>query len=168
MKRAIGTLLLAVSLLALVSCAKREKSPMATGQVVTNYQLVSETGPAITADTAYAVVRHDSLPDIYASFRKEIFDKGVTKWDERFDCNHFASYYVALAQTRYYLDNWGSGSSAQTLAMGVLFYRKGGNGGGHAIVEAKTDKGVVDIEPQTGQVFVLTEAERQSVFLRLF
>ena len=163
-----GIAILGAFLLLALSCSKVEKSKMATGAALDTSSMIGQTGGGYFGDSAYAVVSYASIPEVYAAFRKEIFDKGVVKWDERFDCNHFAGYFVSLAQVRYYLDNWGSGTKAQTLAMGVVWYRPAGGKGGHAVVEAVTDKGVVDIEPQTGQIFTMTETERQSVYLRVY
>ena len=157
-------LLAFAALLALASCAKREASPMATGAVTANPAVDSKL-PGFVGDGPYAVVKADALPAYYDSFRKRLFDDGVVKWDARFDCNHFASYYVALAQTQYYLRNWGSTTPAQTLALAEVWFRPGGGLKGHAIVAAWTDAGLVFVEPQSGARLNLSDAERASVFL---
>jgi hypothetical protein len=145
-------------------CAKKDASPLSTGQVVQNPAIDTQLFGYV-GDGPYAIVKADALPDYYQSFRKRLFDDGVVKWDERFDCNHFVSYYVALAQTQFYLKNWGATTPAQTLAMAEVWYRPGGGKKGHAIVAAQTDRGLLFIEPQTGRTVTLSPAERQSVFL---
>lgn len=166
--RAFVILALAVTLI-VSSCSRpAERSPLATGKVVTAAELRNAFGYATTGDTAYAVVSADALRAFYADFRAETFRQGVTKWDERFDCNHFAGYYVALAQTRYYLANFHTSTPAQTLALGVLWYRPGARKKAHAIVQALTDRGIVSIEPQTGDEITLTPNEQASALLRLF
>lgn len=150
------------ALLVIAGCAKKEASPIASGQVVANPAVVL---PGYVGDGPYAVVKSDALAAYYDDFREQLFKEGVTKWDERFDCNHFASYYVAKAQTQYYLANFHSSTPAQTLALAEVWYRPGGGVKGHAVVAALTDQGLTFIEPQTGGRFQLTPTERASVFL---
>jgi hypothetical protein len=161
-----GFLVLSLALVAglflFPSCAKKEASPLASGQLVQNPGLAL---PGFVGDGPYAVVKADALPGFYSDFKAELFDKGVVKWDERFDCNHFASYYIAKAQVGYYLANFHSSTPAQTLALAEVWYRPGGGIKGHAIVAALTDQGLVFIEPQTGGRLTLTPAERASCYL---
>lgn len=137
-----------------------------SGAVVTSVQLNAEFGYVYAGDQTYAVVKSETLKGFYDDFRQQIFDQGVVNWDDRFDCNHFAGYYVALAQTRYYLANFQSRSAANTLALGTYWYHSAK--GGHAIVAAMTERGVVFIEPQTGKEVNLTDAEKQSAYLKVF
>ena len=154
----------------LPGCGKKEASPLASGQVI---QSPAAELPGFVGDGPYAVVKADALRSYYDDFRQELFSKGVTKWDERFDCNHFAGYYVAKAQTQYYLANFHSSTPAQTLALGEVWYKPGWAGGkGHAVVAAIVNSTpptgpprLVFIEPQTGETFAMTAAERASVFL---
>ena len=88
------------------------------------------------------------------------------RWDARFDCSHFASYYVALAQTKFYLAQFQSRTAAQSLAVGTIWYQS--PRGPHAIVVALTERGAVYIEPQTGAELTLTPAERASAWLKVF
>ena len=163
-------LLFALSVvLLIVGCSKREASPLASGQVVNNPGTVL---PGFVGDGPYALVRSDALSSYYADFRAQLFKEGVTKWNDRFDCNHFASYYIAKAQTAYYLANFHSTTPAQTLALAEVWYRPGGGLKGHAVVAALVDNSpptgpptLVFVEPQTGQRFDMTPAERASVFL---
>lgn len=158
----IATLFLGVVFVA--GCGKKEASPMASGAVVQNPAVASGL-LGFVGDGPYAVVKADALPAYYASFRDQLFKEGVVKWDERFDCNHFASYYVAKAQTAYYLANFHSTTEAQTLALAEVWYRPGGGKKGHAIVAAQTDRGLVFVEPQTGETLTLSASERASVFM---
>jgi hypothetical protein len=150
------------ALLAFAGCTKKEASPLASGHLVQNPSSVL-TG--FVGDGPYAVVKADALPSYYADFRAELFKAGITKWDARFDCNHFAAYYIAKAQMQYYLSNFHSSTAAQTLALAEFWYRPGGGAQGHAIVAAITDQGLLFIEPQTGQRLVLTQAEHESKML---
>lgn len=158
-------LMLALSICA--SCGKRSETPaLATNLVLTPADVRSHVPLALCGDAAYAEVQSGALRAFYDDFRAEVFRQGVTKWDERFDCNHFASYYVSLAQTRFYLSNFHARTPAQTLALGTFWYQSAR--GPHAIVVALTERGVVFIEPQTGRELQLTAAERGSAWLRLF
>lgn len=161
----IGAAMIVIIACTLNGCSRQaDKSALSAGTVAQTSQVLAQL-PGYAGDGPYAVVKADALPTYYDSFRKRLFDDGVVKWDERFDCNHFASYYVALAQTQFYLANWGASTPAQTLALAEVWYRPGGGAKGHAIVAAYTDKGLLYIEPQTGRTIALSTAERASTFL---
>lgn len=164
------TALVGLALFVLGGCAKQSGAgAAATGRVLTPTDIRMELPAAYAGDTAYAQVNSATLPGYYSDFRQALFDEGVTKWDQRYDCNHFASYYVARAQAKFYLANFHSRSPAQTLALGVFWYNQGGiYGRGHAIVAAFTERGLIFIEPQTGQELHLSQAERQSAWLKVF
>lgn len=165
MKKLLHSFMITALLALPLGCTKKDSSPLSAGTVVQNPSVDSKLY-GFVGDGPYAVVKADALPAYYDSFRKRLFDDGVVKWDERFDCNHFASYYVALAQTQYYLRNWGSTTPAQTLALAEVWYKpRWANGKGHAIVAAWSDQGLLFIEPQNGQRVTLNDAERASIFL---
>lgn len=128
----------------LPGCSKAERH-LSTGKVILAKDL-----PGWTPDTAYAEVNPECLPDLYANFRDVLSRQGLVKWDKKYDCNHFAALYVALAQARYTVAAWHSETDAQTLALAEVWYRTGPDSG-HAIVEAYTSEGIIFIEPQTGQ-----------------
>lgn len=156
-------LLIALAIALLVgACSKREQA-MTTGAVVASAALPLQ---GFKGDTAYAVVRSDALPSFYQNFRDVLNKQGLVKWDSRYDCNHFASLYISLAQASYTVAAWHSETKAQTMALAEVWYLPNGPpGGGHAIVAAVTDRGLVFIEPQTGQEIRLTLAQRQSAYL---
>lgn len=157
-------------LIALVplGCSRKERGVESTARVVPAAAVSQVLGFTYTGDTAYAEVSSASLKGYYDTFRSALFADGVVKWDERYDCNHFAGYYVAKAQTGFYLANFHGRTPAQTLALGTYWYRRGGSGSGHAIVAAITERGLVFIEPQNGQEVSLTPAEQASAFLKVF
>ncbi len=127
-----------------------------------NYALSSYFG-----DSTYAMVDAAGLAGYYDSFRQRLFDDGIVKWEPNFDCNHFASYYVALANTRYAADHFQTlSSSPQSLAIGTFWYQS--SKGPHAIVVALTNQGTIFIEPQTGKQLILTQQEKASAFLKVF
>lgn len=151
------------------SCAPKNEKSMSNGQVISSSQLLGKVGGGYVGDQHYAIVDSKCLGMLYDEFRAEIFKKGVVKWDERFDCNHFASYYVSLAQTKFYLANWGSATKANTLAIGTYWYVVGGKGSStHAIVVIYTERGLIFIEPQTGKEVQLSESEKLSSYLKVF
>jgi hypothetical protein len=145
----------------LTSCGKKEAS-MTTGEVIASGSLAGLKG-----DTAYAKVQSSALPVIYENFKAVLNQRGLVKWDSRYDCNHFAALYIAIAQTDYAVAAWHSSTTAQTLALAELWYVPGGIGNkGHAIVQAETERGTLYIEPQNGQLLTLTAAELRTVYLR--
>lgn len=157
--------LLALVIFILTSCTKSADIPQATAKVYTADEVRSSVPGAICGDTAYAEVNSVWLRGYYDQFRAEIFRQGVTKWDDRFDCNHFASYYVALAQTKFYLSNFHSSTKARSLAVGSYWYNS--PRGPHAVVFALTEQGIVFIEPQTGKEVPMGVNEQMSAFLKI-
>lgn len=154
-----------IAVFGVAGCSKTAPPAQSTARVLAAADVRTSLPGATLGDTAYAQVNSAWLAGYYAEFRAEIFRQGVVKWDDRFDCNHFASYYVALAQTKFYLANFQSRTSAQTLALGIFWYRPGAGIAGHAIVAALTERGLVFVEPQTGGELALTPAERATVYL---
>lgn len=152
-----------VAVLLANGCAKQER-PLATAKVLNRWEVGAIMPSATLGDSSYAQVDSAALPALYEEFRAEIFRKGVTKWDDRFDCNHFAAYFAALAQTKFYLANFHSRTPAQSLAVGTYWYQSAA--GPHAIVVALTERGPVFIEPQTGGE--LTFPVRPQTFLNVF
>lgn len=161
LRQVIIAVIIAAVLFGFAGCGVKERS-LSTGEVIPASQLPLA---GFTPDTHYAVFRSSAMPGVYDDFRQVLFDQGrLTKWDSRFDCNHIASLYIAVAQAQYAGAAWHSSTKAQTLALGEVWYRIGGNGGGHAIVVAVTDSGQRFIEPQTGRFVTLNQAEKDSIF----
>lgn len=152
--------LLALVLIAIMGCGRKE-AKLSTGTVLLAADLPLY---GFKGDKSYAVVQSTALPDLYANFRDALSKQGLVKWDARFDCNHFAALYVSLAQAAYTVAAWQSSSPAQTLALAEVWYVRG-SGGGHAIVSAVTERGLLFIEPQTGLELSLTAAEQRSIYL---
>jgi hypothetical protein len=138
-----------------------------TGRVLNALDLMGAGATAPAGDVGYAEVNSAWLAGYYDSFRNSLFREGVVKWDVRFDCNHFADTYAALAQLRFFVESFQSRTAAQTLAIGVVWYRPD-KGGGHAINCALTERGLIYIEPQTGAEVTLSESEIASRFLVRF
>lgn len=151
-------------ILAQAACTKSADVPQATAKVYTSAEVRNAVPFAICGDDSYAEVNSAWLKWYYEQFRAEIFKQGVTKWDDRFDCNHFANYYVALAQTKFYLANFHSWTKARSLAVGSYWYVS--KRGPHAVVFALTERGVIWIEPQSGKEFIPDSVEQATAFLR--
>src|SRR5574343_24812 len=149
---------------------RKPKPAPSTGKVLTRWQALEAAGNLGTAgDGFYAEVNSAWLKSYYASFRDSLFREGVVKWDEKFDCNHFASFYVALAQLRFFSLNFHSSTAAQSLAVCEFWYKpEWAKGQGHAIVAAVTERGMVYVEPQTGTELQLTPNEIASRYLVKF
>jgi hypothetical protein len=146
----------------LAGCAKKEQS-FTTGETIPaqNLPLLGFRG-----DTAYSVVQSSALPAMFADFKSVLFKQGLVKWDSRFDCNHFASLYIGLAQAQYAAAAWHSSTPAQTLALAEFWYRPNpAINAGHAIVAAQTERGLLFIEPQTGREVALNAAQINSAYL---
>lgn len=163
-------------------CAKKDAAPISTGSVLPSsmvepqfmaYFPGQKVGAwAFTPDTAYAVVSSAWLPGYYQRFRADLHAKDVVGWEGRFDCNKFAAAFCAGAQLEFYRDNFHARTPAQALAVGEVWYQpeRPGRGGaaGHAIVAAITERGVLFIEPQSGEEVRLTPGELASITFKRF
>lgn len=149
---------------------RKSTSALTTGRVLTAQQLGDHVGfPVVLKDTGYAEVSSAWLREFYGDFRKVLFREGVTKWEQTFDCDDFASFYVSLAAVRFFNATWSTPFPAEALALGEYWYRPdGARGSGHAIVTAVTERGQIYIEPQSGQELQLTDNERLSRYLVKF
>jgi hypothetical protein len=103
-------LALLAGVLAFSGCAKKGSEKIDTGKVYTAAEMPAG---AFKPDTAYGQVNSAWLAGFYERWRADIFDKGVVKWEGRFDCNKFAASYCAAAQLEYYRDNFGVGRRAK-------------------------------------------------------
>lgn len=155
----VGIVMLVACSLMLASCLRNEKS-LTGGAVVAGADL-----PGWRGDAAYAVVSSSAIPGLYQSFRDVLNAQGLVKWDSRFDCNRFAGLFIGVAQARYAAAAWHSETKAEALALAEVWYYPDA-GGYHAIVQARTERGDVFIEPQTGKELNLTARELASVTLR--
>jgi len=108
----------------------------------------------------YQVVNYDSLQFFYNKYKGELSSKGISKWDESFDCNRYSLFYHALAQIVYFQQS--GGSRAPSIAIGELYYFSKRRTG-HAINFAVTERGIVFVEPQTGKIVDLNRAEIDSI-----
>lgn len=173
---------LALIILFLSSCAKQEGYPMTNGTQtdgnLIHLQFMLRKGYDYTkinsfyqGDDPYAVVESRWLQEFYTKWNDELWKKDLVKWDPRFDCNRYASHYVASAQLEFYRKRWGTNETAQALAIGEIWYRperQTDGGSAHAIVAAITEKGLIFIEPQTGKEVYLSEKEIGSIYLKKF
>ena len=144
----------------------KPKPKCSTGRFIAPEELRA-LGATVTGDTGYAQVNAAWLKSYYDKFRASLFREGVVKWDARFDCNHFASFYVALAQVKFFTENFHGGTKAQTLAIGECWFMQSPLAA-HAVVMAITDAGVVYIEPQTGLQLGLSTTQISSRYLVKF
>lgn len=145
----VRALLIGMCLL-LAGCATVSK-PVHSGSTVDSMELLMLWG-GVTSSTHYAVVRAESIPAIHAEFTRVLARQGLSGWNPRFDCVRMASLWIAVAQSMFATGN----GPGQSLALAEVWYPV--NGGNHAAVAARTDHGVVFIEPQTGEVS--TDARR--------
>ena len=161
MNKIILSLILICSVI--ISGCGPSETQLSTGKVLTPSQLPII---GVYGDVSYSIVQSSALPFFYQDFRDILTKQGLVKWDNRYDCNHFASLYISLAQAKYAVASFQSYSTAQTLAMAEIWYRPTwAKGQGHAIVAIQTEKGLLFIEPQTGEMIVLTNMEKDSIFL---
>lgn len=164
-----AVLLVGIACLFFGCSPKTSEVPSTTGTTYTNVEfraaLADTVMFALLPDQGYSQVSSAFLKSYYAAFRADLFSKGIAGWEGRFDCNKFATAYASGAQMQFYRETFHSRIPAQALAIGEVWYLPAwANGGAHAINVAVTERGVLFIEPQTGNEVILTNAERRSIY----
>lgn len=128
------------------------------------YRAVRDAGfsnaQIVISDIDYALPKTDWLTGKFYSFYQSWrADHNLNEWTMKNDCDNFASLYYAFAQICHAKSN----RSEQGIAVGELFYFVGADKEqGHAINIVITEKGVITIEPQNGNVQRLTADEKAS------
>lgn len=119
------------------------------------------------SDIDYALPKASWLTSTFYDFYKGWrVDHNLNEWTNQNDCDNFASLFYAFSQ----ICHAKSSRSEQGIAVGEFFYGVGGDrvGKGHAINVAVTDKGIINIEPQTGATMPLNKAEKDSAWFIRF
>ena len=116
----------------------------------------------------YAVPTLDWLQGAcYSAFKARLWSENDDAWKVRFQCRDFARAFASFC-----VECWGTSTAASDcdgLAVGEIWFipDQSQPAAGHAICPAITDKGLVFIEPQTGAVYPMTQAQIDSrYFLR--
>jgi hypothetical protein len=137
---------------------KADPVPLWTGRILTGpeFQRLLGTWEG-GGDETYAEVNSAALPAFYNWFQTKLFDLGLTRWNQRQDCDDFANLYADLLQLRFYLAQWERHPlpEAEALAVARFWYRPS-PGEGHAINAIATERGLLYIEPQTGQLVTVS------------
>lgn len=177
LRRVAAVGLVIVEMLAALGCAMTRGNsggaaqwpvPISTGLIMSGLEVQSRAPGVVTGDLIYAEVNSVWLHRWYHTFRGELFRLGVTKWDERFDCDRFAGLYAGMAQACFYREMFHSRSRATALALGPYWYPRANGKGGHAIIQALTERGRIFIDPQTGAELNLSPSEQEHPFLQFF
>lgn len=119
------------------------------------------------SDVDYALPQASWLTGTFYDFYKGWrFDHGFDKWKNTNDCDNFACTFFCFSQ----LCHAKSSRAEQGIAVGEFFYGINGDriGKGHAINVAITEKGIINIEPQTGAIMSLNKAEKDSAWFIRF
>jgi hypothetical protein len=181
MKKLLTFITLLILVISLSSCSKKSTNALPYTNdsipayfIDTQWKLLSKVQNSgsfpFTGDKDYAVVNYDWLFEFYEVWRDEIFAQNVIKWDDKFDCNKFATSYIARAQIEYFKITWGN-NKPQALALAEIWFTEKETKTAkynHAIVAALTNKGLVFFEPQTGKQIILTEKQQASIYLKKF
>ena len=170
MLRSVALLAALVAFAAFIGCSKRSGEPtMFTGRTLSNNEIILLVNGAFTGKASYAEVNSEWLTWAYADFRKELSagQFGVVKWDNKSQCTLFASAFEVYCQKRYFAQSFHSGTKADCIAVGTRWYKVGPNLG-HAVNIVRTERGIIDFEPQSGRFLALNQDEINSSFMRKF
>lgn len=166
MKLAYYTLLIFLSLLFSGCTILGKPNNIVYGNILTYEELENLTGLKATRyrNKTYVAVNSDMLYYIYYDFWKIMHDY-ISGWESKFNCVHITSLYVELAQLKFASKNFSYASKAEALAIGEIWYHpdKFKEGLDHAIVAVYTNKGLLFIEPQTGNEMKLSDTEMKSI-----
>ena len=104
----------------------------------------------------------------FKSFESWLFDNGLQKWRETWDCNKFSATFYLFAKIchSHTMDGYAAQGlpTVQGIAVGMMCYSICGDPKeGHSInVVIANDGAVYTFEPQTGKYVELTQQERES------
>ncbi len=141
---------------------------LTTGRVFTRAEMQRQTATNYFGDQAYAEVNSAWLPKYQEEFRRELHRLGITRWNDRFDCNRFVDLFIALAQARFYRETFHSDTPARALAMGPYWYVRDNGQGTHAVVQVLTERGRIFVDPQSGEEVQLTRTETALAYFQFF
>lgn len=164
LRRALGFgLLIALS----VMPASAKSIFPSTGRILTVSALKHDMPVANVGGKAYAEVSSTWLHEFYDKYRSELSRMGIVKWDDRFDCRRFAGMFAELAQAEFFVKAFHVQTSANTLALGQVWYRPDTTITGHAVIVAFTERGRVFLDPQSGKEIKLSPQEEGSIYMAL-
>ncbi len=126
------------------------------------YPFVARNYPAkvIFSDNEYNLPTYSYIFNkFYPYFQKELFRLKIDGWSQKFDCEDFAKLFKTLIQACHAQ----SKGNAEGIAVAEIHYKRE-DGVNHAINAIITDKGLIFLEPQTGESLVLTENEEKSIY----
>jgi hypothetical protein len=161
-------LLIALGLMLFPSCSKKPESTSIVGEG--NYNTMQmqviclkefRVAPVLQ-DSSYQFFNETTLEGFYSKYKKELFDKGVVKWNNSFDCNRFTLYFSAMAQIEYFAQGFGENGNGQAIGVGEVYYVDDVLGP-HAINILLIKGGFKFFEPQIGKIKYLSSKEKLSV-----
>lgn len=164
MRRLLAGLLL---LAALTACSPTGPTPNEPPRASTQPIHHTQMPKGWHGDDSYQPVDTKWLEARHRSWRAELFRKGVTKWDERFDCNRFVASFKADINVGYFIATFHTADVGQSAAVGEVWYTRD-LGGRHAVLQVLTEQGWRYFDPQTGHWTSLSAAEERSVDKRDF
>ena len=101
------------------------------------------------------------MEKFYPFFVGKLNELGVSVWDNKWDCEDFASFFKSMAQVCHKK----SSGTAEGLAIGEIYYHQDGDGeGNHAINVIFTENGPIFFEPQQGLPVKLSDTEIKSIY----
>ena len=147
----------------LISCKPKPAAPLTSPEFYTRTQLTvilfrAFGVPPNFGDETYQLVNPHEISTLYKNYQKDLFNKGIVRWDKKFDCNRFSLSFQSFAQISYYNNS----GEAQSIAVGEIYYVRD-NGGPHAINIIVTPTDFLFIEPQSGEILNLTDSEKASI-----
>lgn len=126
------------------------------------YPFVAKLYPShvIFEDETYNLPTFDFVFNkFYPFFQKELNRLKIVNWTSKFDCEDFAKMFKVLMQACHQ----NSSGNAEGLAVAEIHYRRD-KGDNHAINAVITDKGLIFVEPQTGESLILSKNEEKSIY----
>lgn len=151
----------------LSSCSRQDAPVKVVGEKVQSYSVIAATIrefklPPVLPDSTYRYYDLSNLDRHYQEYRRDLFDKGVVKWDRTFDCNRFSQSFASFIQIKYFSESFHQSGAPEAILVGEVYYTDDERGN-HAINVFLTKNGFVFFEPQIGKLVNLSSKERGSV-----
>lgn len=115
------------------------------------------------SDEEYAIMSEESSKGTFKWLKWVLKIFGIWGWSKKFQCDDFALVWLGLHNLRHAK---AKASNKEGVAAGILWYKKDGKIP-HAINIIRTESGWKALEPQTNEIFELTDEEKLSAWLVL-
>ena len=136
---------------------------MTQSQIQCELMPIAPMAQIFFSDNEYAVMSEESAKQTHSWLKWIMRIFGLWGWSKKFQCDDFALVWLGLHNLRHAK---AKNSNSEGVAAGILWYKKEGIIP-HAVNIIRTENGWKALEPQTNEIFELTNEEKLSAWFVL-